>query len=141
MTIYLDTSIAVPLFVPEPASEAVAAWFASCTDPIVSADWIVTELASALSIKVRRGEISDEQALAAWDEFAAFCGTGLRLLPVSRDAFAQAARLAREAANGLRSGASLHLAVAIESGAAGLATADANLEANARRQGLEAIKL
>ena len=29
--IYLDTSAAVPMFVPEPASPAIDAWFESCT--------------------------------------------------------------------------------------------------------------
>lgn len=140
MTIYLDTSVAVPLFVPEPTSEAVAAWLADCTEPIVSADWIGTEFASALSIKVRCTALSAEQAQAAWDEFAVFCGAGLRLIQVSRNAFRLAARLAHVAGSGLRSGDSLHLAVAIEIGAAGFATADSNLEANARRQGLKTIR-
>lgn len=139
MTIYLDTSAAVPLFVPEPTSEAITAWFASCSDPLVAADWIVTELASALSIKIRRGELSVDEAQAAWNEFERFCGTGLRLVQVSRNAFMHAARLARDAGNGLRSGDSLHLAVAIEIDAAGLATADRNLEANAKRLGLNSI--
>lgn len=138
--IYLDTSAAVPLFVPEPISDAVEGWFAACTDVVVAADWICTELASALSIKVRRAEISAEQAQAAWDEFAAFCGAGLRLVPVSRGAFARAARLARAAGSGLRAGDSLHLAMAIDIGASSLATADGNLEANARLQGLTTVR-
>ena len=58
----------------------------------------------------------------------------------SRSAFEQAARLAREAGTGLRAGDSLHLAVAIEIGAAGLATADGNLGANARHQGVNTVK-
>ena len=139
MTVYLDTSAAMPLFVPEPTSESIEAWFAACTDPVVSADWICTELASALSIKVRRAEISAEQAQAAWDAFEAFCGTGLRLVPVSRGTCMHAARLAREAQNGLRAGDSLHLAMAIDIGATGFATTDRNLEANATRQGLKTI--
>ena len=51
--IYLDTSAAVPLFVREPASAAVDAWFETCSDPLLSSDWIVTEFASALSLKER----------------------------------------------------------------------------------------
>ena len=115
--IYLDTSAAVPLFVQEPASEAVDAWLESCTDPIISSDWIVTEFASALSIKVRRGEINARQARAAWKDFDAFCNSGLRLLPVSRKAFKEAAMMALNAPGGLRSGDSLHLAMALEAGA------------------------
>lgn len=134
--IYLDTSAAVPLFVPEPASDAVDAWYESCADPLVSSDWIVTEFASALSIKVRRGAIAEKQATAAWKDFEAFRRTGLRLVPVSRQAFDAAARMARDVASGLRSGDSLHLAMALEVGAAGLATADGTLEKSAKAQGL-----
>lgn len=134
--IYLDTSVVVPLFVPEPASNAVDTWYESCTDYLVSSDWIVTEFASALSIKVRRGAIAEKQAAAAWKDFDAFCRTGLRLAPVSRQAFDVAARLARDVANGLRAGDALHLAMALEVGAAGLATADGTLEKNAKAKGL-----
>jgi uncharacterized protein len=138
--IYLDTSAAVPLFVQEPASEAVDAWLESCTDPIISSDWIVTEFASALSIKVRRGEINARQARAAWKDFDAFCNSGLRLLPVSRKAFKQAAMMALNTPGGLRSGDSLHLAMALEAGASGLSTADDTLENNAKANGLNVIR-
>jgi len=135
--VYLDTSAAVPLFVLEPASDRIAAWFAVCSDPIVAADWIVTEFASALSVKEQRGEIAAESAR---HEFVAFCGTGLRLVPVSRKTFEEAARMVRDAASGLRSGDSLHRAVALEIGASSMATADANLDANAKKKGLVAFR-
>ena len=134
--IYLDTSAAVPMFVPEPASDAVDAWYESCVDPLISSDWIVTEFAGALSIKVRRREIVEKQAKAAWKDFEVFCRNGLRLVPVSRQAFDAAARMARDVASGLRSGDSLHLAMALEIGAAGLATADETLAKNAKVAGL-----
>jgi predicted nucleic acid-binding protein len=136
--VYLDTSAAVPLFVPEPASPAIEAWFESCTDPLVSSDWIVTEFSSALSIKVRKGEISARQAQAAWKDFDAFCKSGLRLLPVSRKAFLEAAGMTRNAASGLRSGDALHLAMALEAGASGIATVDEALARNAKANGLAA---
>lgn len=138
--IYLDTSAVVPLFVREPASEAIDAWLESCTEPIISSDWIVTEFASALSIKVRRGEINARQAHAAWKDFDAFCNSGLRLLPVSRKALKEAAMLALNAQSGLRSGDSLHLAMALETGASGLSTADGTLENNAKAKGLNVIR-
>lgn len=138
--IYLDTSVAVPLFVQEPASEQVAAWFAACADPVVAADWIVTEFAGALSLKERRGDLTPEAGRAAWTEFEAFCGSGLRLVPVSRQAFAAAAHRVREPGSGLRSGDSLHLAVALEIGVTHMATADANLATNAGKLGLTIIR-
>jgi predicted nucleic acid-binding protein len=138
--IYLDTSAAVPLFVQEPASETVDAWLESCTDPIISSDWIVTEFASALSIKVRRGEINAKQARAAWKDFDAFCNSGLRLLPVSRKAFKQSAMMALNAPSGLRSGESLHLAMALEAGASELSTVDETLRNSAKAKGLNVIR-
>lgn len=137
--LYLDTSVAVGLFVFETKTASIEAWFAACTDPIVSADWIVTEFASALSLKERRGDIQADDATAAWSEFSLFCGTGLRLVPVSREAFQAAAHLARDAASGLRSGDSLHLAVALEIGASAIATGDSILAAHAAKQGLSII--
>jgi predicted nucleic acid-binding protein len=134
--IYLDTSAVVPMFVPEPASNTVDAWYESCADSLVSSDWIVTEFASALSIKVRRGEIAEKQANAAWKNFTAFCRAGLRLVPVSRQGFEAAASMARDVASGLRAGDSLHLAMALEVGASGFATADGTLEKNAQVNGL-----
>lgn len=134
--IYLDTSAAIPIFVPEPASDAVDAWFESCNDTLISSDWILTEFASALSLKVRRGEIEQKQAQVAWKDFESFCESGLRLVPVSRHAFGQAAQFVRNVSSGLRSGDSLHLAMAIEVGAASVATADANLAKNAMQLGL-----
>lgn len=134
--IYLDTSAAIPLFVPEPASDAVDAWLEACDDTLISSDWILTEFASALSIKVRRGEIEQKQAQAAWMDFENFCQSGLRLVPVSRQAFAQAAKLVHNIPSNLRSGDSLHLSMALEAGAAGIATADNNLAKNARSMGL-----
>jgi uncharacterized protein len=138
--IYLDTSAAVPLFVREPASDAVDAWLESCSEPIISSDWIVTEFASALSIKVRKAEINARQARAAWKDFAAFCNSGLRLLPVSRKAFNEAAMMALSAPSGLRYGDSLHLAMALEAGASGLSTADDTLENSAKAKGLKVIR-
>ena len=139
MTVYLDTSAAVALFVPEPRTPAIAAWFAANGDPLVAADWIVTELASALAIKERRGDLGAEQAAAVWQEFSAFCGTGLRLVPVTRAAFAAAAELVRDARSGLRAGDALHLAVAREVGATEIATLDGTLAANAETKGIRPV--
>ena len=137
--VYLDTSVAVALFIPEGTTARVKEWFATCPDPILSADWILTEFASALSLKERRGDVTAPGARAVWSEFESFCGAGLRLVPVSRKAFEEAARMTRDSASGLRSGDSLHLAVALELGASSLATVDGVLDANARRHGLTTI--
>lgn len=105
-------------------------------DTLISSNWILTEFASALPIKVRRGEIEQKQAQATWKHFESFCQSGLRLVPVCRQAFGQVEQYVRNVPSGLRSGDSLHLAMAIEAGAASIATADANLAKNAKSMGL-----
>ena len=137
--IYLDTSTAVALFVAEPASELVDAWLSACSVALVSSDWIVTEFASALSIKHRSGALGARDANVAWRNFEAFCRSGLRLFPVSRNAFEVAAQLVREPSHGLRSGDALHLAVAHEIGARTISSLDATMVANAKRLKMTAV--
>jgi len=139
--VYLDTSAAIPMFVREPNSDAVEKWFATSDAPLISADWILTEFSSALALKVRRGELSKNQARAARLEFEIFSRSGLRLIAVSRQAFHSAAELASETASGLRSGDSLHLAVALEAKISNMVTADGNLLRNAEAKGIAVIRV
>ena len=134
--IYLDTSVAIPMFAPEAASGSILAWLDTCQDDLVSADWILTEFASALLVKVRRGDLTEKHARLIWDNFDVFSRSGLRLVPVTRSAFVGAAELIRKAAGALRAGDALHLAMAIEVGATGVATADDQLDHSASAQGL-----
>lgn len=136
MTTYLDTSAAIPLFVPEPASDQVTMWLESNADSLVSADWILTEFASALSVKIRRGELAPKQANAVLDNFSTFTQTGLRLVEVNRGTFVRAVELIQNTRSGLRAGDALHLATALETGAETIVTADGQLEKGALFQGL-----
>lgn len=137
--VYLDTSAAVPLFVAELSSDLVDRWISACDIPVVSSDWIVTEFASALSIKVRAGTLTTRDAKAAWRSFETFCRSGLRLAPVSRQAFAEAAKMVQQSAHGLRSSEALHLAVALEIGAKTIATLDATMAGNAKRLKMKTV--
>lgn len=139
--VYADTSVVVALLVPEPMTAAARAWFASGDVVPVTADWCVTEVASALSIKVRTGQLTQAQAQRARAVFEQLTQGGLRLVPVSRTAFRDAAGLTSDHRHGLRAGDALHLAVAREIGAGTLATFDGTMGANAKRLGfaLEAM--
>ncbi len=134
--IYLDTSAAVPMFIREAASDSITDWLESRHDTLITSDWILTEFASALSMKVRRAELAQKHAKSAWEQFEAFANSGLRLIPVTRQAFTRAARLARDVRGALRAGDALHLAVAIEAGATSIATADGQLAKGASMHGL-----
>ena len=115
-------------------------WLAECDELLVSSDWIVVEFARALSIKERSGSLSAKDAKAAWRSFGAFCRSGLRLGTVSRRAFEEAARMARQPAYGLRSGDALHLAVAREISASTIATLDTTMARRAKRLKMKTVE-
>lgn len=138
--IYVDTSVIVPLLTTEPKTESVTAWFAGLHDTPICSDWLLTEFSSAISIKLRTGSITGTNAKRVRKEFELLAGGGLRIVPVSRDAFRHAAKMARLHEHGLRSGDSLHLAVALELGASHMSTLDGTLAANAKRNGMRLIE-
>ena len=67
--IYFDTSVAVSLLVAEPRALDVIAWFAGLSETPVRGDWLLSESASAISIKVRSGELTERNAKAVQKEF------------------------------------------------------------------------
>lgn len=137
--IYVDTSVMVALLTTEPKTPQVAAWYAGLSEIPTVSDWILPEFSSALSIKVRTGHLSEQNANIARGEFDLLMDGGMRLVAVSREAYRKADAMVRAHQNGLRAGDSLHLAMALELGASHMATLDGNLAANAKRQGIELI--
>lgn len=137
--IYVDTSVIVALLIVEPKTQSVTAWYTGLGDTPTCSDWLLTEFSSALSIKLRTGQINEASANRVRKEFKLLADGGLRIAPVSRGAFGHAAEMVRLHDSGLRSGDSLHLAVALELGANQMATLDGTLAANAKRKGMELI--
>ena len=139
--VYVDTSVLVALLTNEATASRIAQWYANEARPLVSGDWCVTEFASALALKERTGQLTRKQSNAAWKLFGEFCGSGLRLLQLDRDVFAQAAHLVRASKNGLRAGDALHLALALHVKAEAFFTLDARQEAGARQYKLSPVEL
>ena len=137
--LYADTSVIVALLTVESKTPDVTAWYAGLRDAPFCADWLLIEFASAISIKLRSRQLTEAHAKRVRMEFDRFAAGGLRLAPVSRTAFSQAAEMVKQHQHGLRAGDSLHLAVALELGASHMATLDATLAKNAKRKGLELI--
>ncbi len=79
-------------------------------------DWVVTELASALSIKRRMGQLDAVHQANALTEFTRLCRATFTVLPVDRVHFRRAASLASQYSLGLRSGDALHLAICEDRG-------------------------
>ncbi len=63
MRVYLDTSALLPYYRSEPRSDAVEAFLRARREPVDISDLTLVEVASALSRWVRRGELSEAQAL------------------------------------------------------------------------------
>ncbi len=139
--VYVDTSVLAPLFLHEPHSKAAADWYANEKSELVAAAWCVTEFASALGIKQRRGAIDAQQAQAAWARFERMVAADLRMFAVLPANFHRAAELLLDAASGLRAGDALHLACAEAAGAKRIVTLDGVMSRNAQRLKIKPIVL
>jgi hypothetical protein len=138
--VYVDTSVIVALLTVEPRTQDVTAWYARLRDTPTCSDWLLTEFCSAISIKLRTGQINEAHAKRVRKEFELLAEGGLRIVPVSRSAFGLAAEMVRQHDHGLRAGDSLHLAVALELEASHMATLDGTLAESAKRHGMELIE-
>jgi uncharacterized protein len=137
MRYYLDTSAIVAAHCSEPDTALVQQWLALHSPAeIVASTWMLTETASALSIKERRGEITVFQRQKITVDIAAFASRlGLIEVPVESD-FLEAQKLCEAASSRLRAGDGLHLAIALRLKVRCMITLDDVLTNNAITHGL-----
>ena len=137
---YVDTSALVALYTGEARGEPLLNWMARRPRAgYCISDWVVAEFASALAIKVRRGDIDGDQMAQAWHQFDDACDTLLKVERVQADDFGNAAALCLHPASGLRSGDSLHLAIAARLACKTMLSYDDTLNRNAKAAGLGVI--
>lgn len=111
--LYLDTSVLVPLFVPESESAAARAWFeAHAAETMAISDWTMTEFASAMGIKVRDKGLKPDQARKACALMDKLAADSLKVFTPTRSDYGKAAEHLGHHALGLRAGDALHLAIA-----------------------------
>ncbi len=133
--ILFDTSILVPMFVPESSSAIVEQSIETWTDRIIVNDFTCGEFGSALSIRFRRGDLTLEQAQQALDSFDAWVESNVRRDVTGVEDMALAARFVRRFELALRMPDALHLAVAMRLGAS-LATLDRRQSTAAKSLGM-----
>jgi uncharacterized protein len=115
---YLDTAVIVAALTVEPGTARAQAWIAAQpSGDVLISDWVIAEFSSALSIKLRTGQIDTELRTSASAAFSRFCSNKFVVLPVTSGHFRTAAIFADRHALGLRAGDALHLAIASEQGA------------------------
>ena len=135
--IYLDASVLVPLFLPEPRSNDAAALLRNNEAAI--SDLGVAEFSSAISLGVRVGRFPVEFAqktLRVFDEWVAIHELAEEALG---EDFSEATKYIRRVDLKLRTPDALHIAIAKRLGAT-LATFDARLAAAAKGVGLTVVE-
>jgi len=138
---YLDTSLVVATLTKEAATESARSWLAGRpTEDICISDWVITEVSSALSMKVRTGTLPADHRARALAIFRKMTSESLTTLPVAPSHFHQAALLADQHHLGLRGADALHLAIASDIGAR-LCTLDRRLAEAATKIGASVLHL
>ena len=112
MTQYVDTSILVAYYCPEPLSERAEERLRALRPPVVS--WLTdVELHSALAKKVRKGELTEEDAERVQELFRTHVSHALyEVAAIEHGDFVQARQWIARMDTALRTLDALHLAVA-----------------------------
>ena len=113
--LYLDTSLVVTALTNEQTTRDIQIWLdRQHSDQLAISNWTITEVSSALSMKVRTKEFTAAERDRAATKFDNLRSTNFKLLAVTPAHFWTAARFAARYELGLRASDALHLAIAAQ---------------------------
>jgi predicted nucleic acid-binding protein len=139
--LYLDTSLLVAALTNEAQTERMQTWLGEQQpDNLAISDWVAIEFSSALSIKLRTGQIGTTHRAEALAMLTRLVTDSFTVVPVSRLQFRTAARFADQYSLGLRAGDALHLAICADHGA-NLCTLDRRLSDAGSALGIKTMLL
>jgi len=112
---YVDTSVIVAALVVETGSDRAREWFGKApAQTLHTSDWSLAEFSSALSLKIRTNQISEQQRAASLAAFHELLEESFNILSVSRDHFRLASLFSDRHELAVKAGDALHLAIASE---------------------------
>lgn len=115
--IYLDTSAVISAITDEADSDRIWNWLDNQdAGTLFVSDWTRTEVSSALSIKVRTGQLSVDDRAVALSSWRRFLGASLSTLGCTVEHFRQATLIADRHDLGVRAPDALHIAIAAAAG-------------------------
>lgn len=93
MSVYIDTSVLVAALTNEAETDRMQSWLSSQDpDELFISDWVATEFSSALSIKLRSGQINVADRANALALFTRLSAESFQILPITTQQFRAAAR-------------------------------------------------
>jgi uncharacterized protein len=114
---YVDTSAIVALLTEEVATETVRKWFDDHMEAgLALSNWTAAEISSALSLKVRTGQLPIDQRNEVLTLWRAELSSSFARLQVTAADFEDAAAMAEQHELSLRAGDALHIAIARNAG-------------------------
>ena len=137
MSTYLDASVLVALFLPDPQTAKAVAAVGKLSDAVLVSDMAALEFASTVARKVRGGELAAKDGAIVLSTFDSWIGVAMRLSTEGADIVA-ADGIVRQFDVNLHGADAVHVAMAQRVGAS-LLTLDGKMKANARKLGVAVV--